>query len=862
MLDMADCVVRLSDGRAVSPSLVSGPLATYAPAFAAKDSRIFAPCGSSVFCYSVKTTKHIGTLEPHRGQVTAVCSSVPQPKGTSVIAAGTSLGEVRLWDAKACTCLASLDFGGVPVLALRWPREDTLLVALGHAELYVRVEKVQVLAPSAPRREGELPISGDHVSAFEAAGDAVAIIDDKVLHVWMQGWVSSRTFVHKSPLTALSVDPQQRYVVTGDEKGVVWTWWGILGSDESANRVPARWHWHAQPVRALTHCGPLLLSGGEEAVLCIRNPEDDTTRFVPRFPGAIRHLAASGNGQYVCASLAQNSLTIISDLHGQALASARYIHALDVPSSASSSQAKAPGILQSLDHGGFAVIGSNRRIQFLDETGSSILPQTLALDKGPGTRSAGTAPTQRWALNQVAVGAGGSCIMTCESRISPALERFDKESAKSYVLKWWRRGDDGQFSLDSVSHDPHSADVTVLLAHPRREHLFVTGSLDGTFKSWDWLPVNGGAGADGNASGRCWQCVLLGAWHARPITAGCLGADGSALVLGFSGFIVLWETETANELQSVALPDEADEILQLFSVMACGRFLLLASVCGADKRDAIMCWDLASLEVVIRIDLASALGGAGRALVRLATPTYAGGSLSLSACRPNGSELQMWEMSADSSGRSIELSSPIIATMPAGYSVLDGVYHGSDSRLLCLTSSLELWDLDLLQTGQAGEKLTPTELEEGARNGERSRVSRVLGNTTTAGKVGNPLHFYKPAVRTTPAQQAGLIPRLVEQVIPSHVPSHQLPPPSMIWSRFLAVYGVPAPDAVASKMLTEEDAGVAEGDGRDGATADGNTAGYLPPWLAGLDQSSLTSKSDFVDASWMDQLVQDALVKK
>merc|ERR1719221_838791 len=135
--------------------------------------------------------------------------------------------------------------------------------------------------------------------------------------------------------------------------------------------------------------------------------------------------------------------------------------------------------------------------------------------------------------------------MTCESRVSPALERFDKESAKSFVLKFWKRGDDGQYSLDSVSHDPHSADITVMLAHPQREHLFVSASLDGTFKFWDWLPVSQGAGADESSIARCWQLVTLGAWHARPITCGCLGADGSALALGFNGFVVLWEIETA-----------------------------------------------------------------------------------------------------------------------------------------------------------------------------------------------------------------------------------------------------------------------------------------------------------------------------
>merc|ERR1711957_161473 len=145
--------------------------------------------------------------------------------------------------------------------------------------------------------------------------------------------------------------------------------------------------------------------------------------------------------------------------------------------------------------------------------------------------------------------------------------------------------------------------------------------------------------------------------------------------------------------------------------------------------------------------------------------------------------------------------------------------------------------------------------------------ARVLGNQTDGSAArpssGDPLHFFTRPIRTTPAQQTGLVPRLVEQVIPAHVPSHQLPPPAMIWSRFLSVYGVPAPDAAISNggvLASDLDAGASKED-PDGPTIGGNGAGYLPPWLAGVDPSACF-QSEFVDASWMDQLVQEALVQK
>lgn len=866
---MADLAVRLSDGRAVSPSLVSGPIVAYAPAYAAKDSRIFAPCGSSVFCYSAKTTHQIGILGLHRGQVTAVCPSAPQPKQPKRIeplATGTTLGELRLWDPKTCTCLASLDFGGEPILALRWPSEDTLLVLLGRAGEAARVERVQVEAPTAPRRAGSVPLSAAEAGAFDACGESVALVDGKDLRVWKQGWRSSRKYPHKDALTSLSVDPQQRYVAVGDIKGVVWTWWGVLETDDNSHRVPARWHWHANPVRALAHCGPLMISGGDEAVLCIRNVDDHSLSFIPRFPGAIKHLATSASGQCVCASLEQNSLAVMADLQGWV--APRYITALDVPMSATSSQTRSPVTLHPMAHGGFAMIGSGRRVQFLDDTGHVVLPHTISFERGSGTRSAGIDPMQRWVLQQIAVGAKASCLMTCESRRSPALERFDKEGAHSYVLKWWRLGADGQYVLDSVSHDPHSAEVTVLLAHPQREHFFVTGSLDGAFKSWDLLPLGNGDGAYGSSS-QCWQCVTLGGWHTRPILCGCLGADGSALALGFSGFVVLWETETAVELQTLSLGEETDEVSQLFSTMACGHFLLFASVRGSNKREEIMCWDLVTLQLVTHIDLASALGGVGRSLVRLATPAHSSANLSILACRPPASEIRLWQLSADSPGGALKMSSTGTAVMPAGYSVIDSVFHGSDERLLCVTSGFELWDLDLSQ-GSGEEQGVSLQLQdEDSRSMERGKLGRLLGSkangSATKPTTGDPLHFFTLPLRTTAAQQAGLVPRLVERVIPAHIPSHQLPPPSVIWTRFLSVFGMPAPDATGLELSGTAAATSAEKErtrgAPDGDDVAANDDGYLPPWLAGIDPSTSSCKSELVDVSWADQLVQDALVR-
>jgi len=136
--------------------------------------------------------------------------------------------------------------------------------------------------------------------------------------------------------------------------------------------------------------------------------------------------------------------------------------------------------------------------------------------------------------------------------VSPALERFDVAASRSGVLKWWRRTGENDYALDTVSNNVHGAEISVALALPLREGLFVTGSLDGCFKCWEYLPLN-------KEDQSCWQCISGGGWRAKPIKSGCCSADGSTLALGYAGAIVLWDPDTAVELNVLALDDSAHE---------------------------------------------------------------------------------------------------------------------------------------------------------------------------------------------------------------------------------------------------------------------------------------------------------------
>lgn len=895
--------MHLGDGGLLRPSLVSGFIAAHRPTFSANGARVFAACGASVFCYSVRTSKQLAALPSHDGQVTAVCAGPSRSDCSACgpLATGTSRGELQVWDGSSVARLARLDVGA-PILDLRWPSKERLVVAVGEpgGRASVRVANTEVL--DSISLGDAVPIWSSKLQAFDATVTldgrlCVVMCELSEIAVWREGWDRPKTVRSQHPITAVSTEPRGRYVAAGDKKGVVWTHWEVLSDDVARRNKPGRWHWHANPVRCLVHVGPLLLSGGDEGVLCIRQVEDEAVRFIPRFGAPLRHLAASPDGSYICISVSDNSLVILDDMFGNA--NQKRIQALEVPSSsvtAMHESVAARPVLQQLAGGkGTVVTSGARRIQFLDDRGRLQQHRTLIPSK---TNTVVTErdgdPNQTWALWRVALGARASCAMTCERRVCPALQRFDPEAAEMYVLKWWRPNETGHFELHSIAHQPHIAEVTVSLAHPQREFFFVTASLDGVFKCWD-LPEAGASGAGGRP---CWQCVATGSWHGRPILSAALSEDGSTLALGYSGFVVLWEPMAAIELQALPLKPASHgrspatngtkvspggeqvqlRASQLFFAVACNRFLLMAVALGPGGLEETICWDIVRLEVVLRVDLKKALGGeCGPCLLRVASSPDFGGPLRMlafqeqpakaheEAAAPKSPNFRLWHVapSDQMDGEALRAEVQVKASLPSSQGIIDAVFLDSTAASTdtpCVriwTASYELWDVDFSQDGLKAQDAFAADEDVDAAS-KQPKLARLLGeplkvatapSASTSGamvpglETGKALKLSPLPVRTTPEQQAGMVPRLIARVVPPHVPSHMLPPPALIWSSFLDVFGKPVAGAAAAEPAAEDASRTAK-----------ETAG-----AASLAPQPRPRKVHVVGEEWMDQLVAEAL---
>lgn len=137
-------------------------------------------------------------------------------------------------------------------------------------------------------------------------------------------------------LTCLAFHPTENYFATGNERGQIRMWYGVLEEGEAweaavkggqkrgavsegpavAASSTAVLHWHAHAVASLTFTpnGAYLLSGGEEAVLVLWQLHTGHLEFVPRLGAPILSLSVTDSStveQQVAARLRDGTVVFV-----------------------------------------------------------------------------------------------------------------------------------------------------------------------------------------------------------------------------------------------------------------------------------------------------------------------------------------------------------------------------------------------------------------------------------------------------------------------------------------------------------------------------------------------------------------------
>lgn len=425
------------------------------------------------------------------------------------------------------------------------------------------------------------------------------------------------------------------------------------------------------------------------------------------------------------------------------------------------------------------------------------------------------------------------------------MQQFHPHAACNYVVKWWRRKDDQSYVIENVSYNPHASDITAALSHPLRESFFITTSLDGIFKCWVMPEIHNTTDDPGIAA---WSCTLFGGWHMQPILCGSLNSDGSVLALGFFGFVVLWEPTSGNQLCTLAV--DGVGVLQLFC-RTCNRLMLVAHVHG-EEEEGLICWDLAKLDIVARLDLRQGAANHGAYWVVRAAPSSDGLRLLMFQRLHDQTEMHLYDLS--STPNCVNILRVAQASPPGDAGVLDAAIM-LDGRVLCYTSSLELWEVTLEAASIAGgpaleeasdEIITLEEMKQP----DVPKLARLLA-PTAEGSVVPPQKLYSLPLRTTPAQNMRITVPLLESVLPVKAPSHVLPLPIATWNNFLAVFGKQGDATAAAIQVTDR---VAQ-HGPDSLPniVPHDTSRTQPP-------TSRRWKYELADIGWMDQLVEEAFL--
>jgi hypothetical protein len=458
------------------------------------------------------------------------------------------------------------------------------------------------------------------------------------------------------------------------------------------------------------------------------------------------------------------------------------------------------------------------------------------------------------------------------------MEKFDQDAAETSVLKWWRRGGPNgsdEYSLDTISYTAHSAAVTVLLGLPQRGGLFITGSVDGTFKCWEALPTATETGAS-----TCWQSIASGSWRSRPIQCGCAAVDGSVLALGLEGAIALFDPENGAELSTLAfLGDSADsgQATQLHCAVACDRLLLLACIHSPGGSEEIVCWDLSKLVIIARVDLRGRLPGSGAPVLRVCESQSGSTDLRLLAFRTAWEEhddkpiekdkqpaqicLWRWSWTKNAELEGFSSKVEIEASLPKDVEMLDACFLGGGptQRIVGWTSGLELWELDFAKEGRRAIGREDRSDSTTLADTPSGPLARVLGDRTTSGATSTPQLLQLP-LRTTLAQQAGLTAHLMQRVIPANAPSHHLPPPALIWAGVLATWGKHLEgDGPGLSAETSAEGFASSLDNAASTTQTYSEALDLPSWARKGPLPPETCRAELADATWVEQMIQDAL---
>jgi len=473
--------------------------------------------------FGVQSGEEVRTLEEHEAEVTAVCLN---PKNPYQIISASLDRTIKFWDIEKATVTKTFSVG-LPIHFMQIdPAGDIAYIATEKSDskdkhilwrFRFETEETKILF------EGERKFYG---IALSASGNTLAAIFGTCLYMWKTTEGNHRVIIckdHHMNFTSIAIHPQDEFIATGNTVGEI-TLWYHKASKAGGKTKSKTLLWHTQSVVGLSFTldGVYLLSGGPEGVLVTWQLETGIKQFLPGMGSKFTGISVSSDASYYCLALKDNSVKIINAISTSVEKSIqRFKHATKGWNNP----------LITIEPRNHLLVSNslNGSIQFynplIDRFSYELI---VALPSAENIKRASDSRIDFFAFSK-----DGVHLATVEFKAGITIFKI-----------WFLKAQENKWLLNTSVEGPHQdALVTSLSSHPDVD-MFVTTSVDGTFKVWTKIALTQGQASSERkrAAGQThsWVCRSVGFHAKQPVTCSAFSDDGSILAIGYPDSLTLW----------------------------------------------------------------------------------------------------------------------------------------------------------------------------------------------------------------------------------------------------------------------------------------------------------------------------------
>jgi len=500
-----------------------------APVITGDSSHILCPCGSNVVIFYLQTGFIENQFTQHRYSITNIYINNRDPM--QIISCSSK--EIIFWEYSDLTVVKRLDLSFCTqsmyinpcncqefyYTRLKEKASDTIQGSVKSAT--AELVKWNINDLDNHQVIGDVTLHPKCVAVSHNGEHVVYTFNDRLCV--FPGPTESFSY-SEANITCLSLHPKELVVATGDQEGKIIMWHNLL---EEGKHVCVKRHWHTEPVVDLvfSNDGNYLYSGGNENVLVVWQLGTHDKSFVPRMGGAVRHLSQSPDDEFLCVSLTNNVLKIISNSTNTLRRAIRHVsrgHGLPVG-------IKYQPSMQCLVFNG----SPDGVLQFYNPNGDSV---KLSLDligenEVSSVLDQHVYPTR---VLKIAISDDGAWMVSLD-------ERQDRILPTERKLKFWRCHRRSTYSLSTLADPPHKGEVTSLCFRPgyaseQHNYMVLSAATDGEVKTW--VDVESGDEEKSYA----WQIHSIGSYGSRSCTGACFSQNGETLAVLCSS-VTIWDPD-------------------------------------------------------------------------------------------------------------------------------------------------------------------------------------------------------------------------------------------------------------------------------------------------------------------------------